>query len=132
MRTGLQGTRLAALAYIVPFLFVFSPTLLMNGSLWEIVLSVATAVVGTWLVGMSLVGYLFRPLSWFSRAVLVLAGIGLLIPLRGSALEGLIPNVAGAALAFPFLLREWLRKTPGEYLPVSAAGDPKPGYGGKA
>ena len=123
MQTGWAGTRLAALAYLVPFLFVYSPALLMKGSAWEIAVSLATAIVGTWILGMALVGYWFRPLLWPARFFLALSAIGLLIPLRGEEMVGWVVNILGAAVAAPLLLRELRHNASGTYTSVPTATD---------
>lgn len=123
MRTGWAGTRLAALAYVVPFLFVYSPALLMKGSAWEIAYSVATAIVGTWILGMALVGYWMRPLPVSMRFFLGLSAIGLLIPLRGEAIVGWLANLVGAGIAIPLLLRERWRSAAGEYVSMPTGAD---------
>lgn len=123
MRTGWAGTRLAALAYIVPFLFVFSPALLLKGPVWEIAVSVATAVVGTWVLGMALVGYWLRPLLWPVRFLLALSAIGLLIPLRGDEMVAWVVNILGAAVSALLLVREWRQNASGTYASVPTATD---------
>ncbi|OGQ80849.1 MAG: hypothetical protein A3G40_05665 [Deltaproteobacteria bacterium RIFCSPLOWO2_12_FULL_57_22] len=123
MRTGWAATRLAALAYVVPFLFVYSPALLMKGHLWEVVLSLTTAIVGTWILGMALVGYWVRSLPWLTRFLLGLSALGLLIPLRGEEMVGWVVNILGAAVAAPLLLREWRHNASGTYTSVPTATD---------
>ena len=81
MRTGFVAMRLGWTAYIVPFLFMFSPALLLqSGSTTETVIAVATAIVGVWLISAGMVGYLARPMVLWLRGGFVLSGIGLLIP----------------------------------------------------
>ena len=63
MRTGLAGVRFGWSAYIVPFLFVWSPTLLMQGSVFDVSLAFITAVLGIYLVSVAVVGYLLRPVG---------------------------------------------------------------------
>ena len=46
MKTGWAATRLGWTAYIVPFLFVYSPSLLLQGNPFQVALAVATAVGG--------------------------------------------------------------------------------------
>lgn len=60
METGWTAMRFSWTAYIVPFLFVMSPTLLMQGSAADILLAVATAVVGVWFVSAGMIGFGLR------------------------------------------------------------------------
>ncbi|MGH7263661.1 MAG: TRAP transporter permease [Candidatus Rokuibacteriota bacterium] len=81
MRTGFTAMRFGWTAYIVPFLFMFSPSLLLQGtSVTETVVAVVTALVGVWLVSAGMIGYLFRPMPAWLRAGFVVAGTCLLIP----------------------------------------------------
>lgn len=107
MRTGLTAMRLGFIAYIVPFLFVFSPALLLMGSPGEIVLAFTTAVLGCFLVGAALTGHLFRELNAGKRVFMGLAGIGLLIPAHGQFLMvGLATDIVGGALALILIFSE--------------------------
>lgn len=80
IKTGWQAMRLCSIAYIVPFLFVFSPSLLLIGHWYEVALSIITAIIGAMLLGVGVVGYLFRPVGVIKRALFILAAAGLLIP----------------------------------------------------
>ncbi len=119
MRTGYAGMRLGAVAYIIPFLFVLSPALLLNGSLTEIILVAVTAIAGCFLLSVGLVGYLVREMNWVKRGLLILAGVGLLIPAQGMfATAGLISDIGGVFLAVAVFLVELLpRWLPREVAP---------------
>jgi TRAP-type uncharacterized transport system fused permease subunit len=100
--------RLGILAYIVPFLFIFSPALLLMGPTWEIIVSIVTAVAGCFLLGCALVGYLFRTLSPQMRVLMGLAGIGLLIPIQSQfVMTTIFINIIGGILAILLLFWEW-------------------------
>jgi len=86
MRTGFAAMRLGWTAYIVPFLFMFSPALLLqSGSTTVTVLAIATAIIGVWLISAGMVGYLAGPVVPWLRAGFVLSGACLLIPDRIAA-----------------------------------------------
>ena len=80
VRTGWEAMRLCSIAYVVPFLFVFSPALLLIGSWYAVAISIATAVVGAVLLGVGLVGYLFCPIGVLKRLLFLVAAAGLLVP----------------------------------------------------
>ena len=79
-RTGWTGMRLGIVAYIVPFIFVYHPALILEGSALEIVTTVLTASVGVALLGTACAGYLFRPLGWLRRLWAIAAAMLLLLP----------------------------------------------------
>jgi TRAP transporter 4TM/12TM fusion protein len=58
MDVGMQSMRLGSIMYFVPFFFVLNPALILRGAPWEIVVVVATAALGVWLIASSLGGYL--------------------------------------------------------------------------
>lgn len=80
LETGLSSMRLGWSAYIVPFLFVFSPTLLLIGEPGAIVLALVSAVLGIWWISMALVGHGFSALGLAYRLSFGVAGLLALIP----------------------------------------------------
>ena len=114
VRTGWEAMRLCSIAYIVPFLFVFSPSLLLYGHWYIVTLSVATALIGSTLLGVGLVGYLFRPIGAVKRLLFVLAAVALLIPVlrTGEYVElTWATNASGLALAIVMIGAEWLARS---------------------
>ena len=64
MRTGFVAMRFGWTAYIVPFLFMFSPALLLQSpSPVETAMAVCTAIAGVWLISAGMIGYLLQPLG---------------------------------------------------------------------
>lgn len=113
IRTGWEAMRLCSIAYIIPFLFVFSPSLLLYGHWYIVMLSVATAVIGSILLGIGMTGYLFRPVAASKRALFLIAAVALLIPVvsKGGYVElTWAINAGGFALALALIAVEWLAK----------------------
>jgi TRAP transporter 4TM/12TM fusion protein len=115
-RTGFTAMRLGIVAFIVPFVFVYNPALIMVGSAPEIAFAFVTAILGVTALAAALSGYLIRGINWLERAPLALGGFMLLIPgwtasktigLAGINLftaPGWVTDAAGAALvALPVL-----------------------------
>jgi TRAP transporter 4TM/12TM fusion protein len=105
MRTGFAAVRLGWSAYVVPFLFVLSPELLMKGDAIDIAITFVTAVAGVWLASIGVVGYFARRLDVGIRLLFVAAGLSLLLP-AGAFAWGMWSNAAGAGLAALLLTRE--------------------------
>ena len=96
MKTGFAAVRFGWLAYIIPFLFVLSPSLIMRGSVEDVLLAVITAMIGVWLFSVGLIGYFVRPLSWGPRLGFLVTGLCTLLP--AEAFEGALAiNIAGGA-----------------------------------
>jgi TRAP transporter 4TM/12TM fusion protein len=100
MRTGFAACRFGWTAFIVPVLFVFSPSLLMIGSPGTIAWAFVTALVGVWLISIAFVGHFQRLLTPAMRLLFVAFGIAALIPadMFGGVLLDLIGVIGGAAL----------------------------------
>ena len=95
MRTAWEAMRFGWPAYVVPFLFVLSPSLLLIGTPWDVALSVTTAIAGVWLASVALVGFLFRPMNPLLRILFGVSGLALLVP--ADAFEGALAlDIAGA------------------------------------
>jgi TRAP transporter 4TM/12TM fusion protein len=115
VRAGWEAMRLGILAYIVPFLFVFSPTLLLLGSWTNVTVSVVTAICGTVLLGVGLVGYLFRHIGIIRRFLFIASAVALLIPVVGSGHYVQLTwavNGAGLVLGLILVANEWVGRSP--------------------
>jgi TRAP transporter 4TM/12TM fusion protein len=96
-KTGFYAMRLGAVLFILPFLFVINPALILQGS-WDNILQAAfTASVAIWLLSSAMEGYLYRvgALGWPLRALVMVAGALLIYPelisdIVGFCLIGLI------------------------------------------
>lgn len=105
MATAWESMRFGWTAYIVPFLFVFSPSLLLLGDPGEIVLAVATAIIGVYAISAAFVGWLHGPAGPVRRVLVGLAGLALLLPPGIGGPQTIWINAAGfAALAALWLM----------------------------
>jgi len=97
MATAVSAVRFGWPAYVIPFLFVLSPTLLMKGDVVAIILTTVTAIIGVAAVTAAIAGYLFNPLRPLSRLLIAVSGIALLMPPASFPAAAWL-NIAGAAL----------------------------------
>lgn len=118
MATAWESMRLGWTAYIVPFLFVFSPSLLLLGDPGDIVVAVLAAIVGVYAVSAAFVGWLHGPAGAVRRTLVGLSGLALLVPPALGGAQTIWINGAGIVVfASLWLLarREFsdeLQKTP--------------------
>jgi len=75
LKIGAVATKLAIAAFLLPFMFVFQPALLLQGSVIEVVMAVVFALIGLWAVAVGLEGYWNRRLLPWIRILLVVAGV---------------------------------------------------------
>jgi len=90
-KAGWEAVRIGAAGFIVPFMFVYEPSLLMIGDWRDIASSFITATLGTIILAASLQGYLIRPAPMWQRVVLFVAALCLIKP-------GWISDIIGLAL----------------------------------
>ncbi|MFJ5770054.1 TRAP transporter permease [Psychrobacillus sp. NPDC093180] len=91
IKTGVEASKLAIAAFIIPYMVVFSPTLLMiDTTLWEIIWVFITALIGMIAIGAGVIGYWYRKVNWIERIFAVVAGLLLIYPEGYSDIAGLI------------------------------------------
>ena len=89
MKTGVQATKLAIGAFIVPYVFAMNEQMLFIGATaGDIVLICITAVLGMFGVAVAMNGFLYVKLPWFARVGFMAGGLLLLVP-------GLATDIAG-------------------------------------
>ena len=106
MKTGLNATKLAIAAFIVPYIFAYSPQMLMeNISAWyEVVLIVVSALLGLFSVAAALNGFFIRKIPLVFRLLLTAGGLCMMIP-------GALSDVIGfAVLAATFFYQIMMKK----------------------
>ena len=94
MRTGFLALRLSLAGFIVPFLFVYNPAMLMIDTTdiavnakefalpaWNVILSITvTSIVGILALGAAVEGYFKTALSWFWRIFLGVGALMMIVP----------------------------------------------------
>ncbi|MGE4254655.1 MAG: TRAP transporter permease [Xanthobacteraceae bacterium] len=109
MRTGYIAMKLGWSVFLIPFMFVFSGTLLLLGDPISTLLDVATAIVAIWIISASVIGYSVRQLGAVDRMMYFIAGTGLIIPVESFATARWF-NIAGASIAVALLVWELARR----------------------
>jgi TRAP transporter 4TM/12TM fusion protein len=98
MRTAFESTRVSIAAFIIPFVFVYSPQLLLIDTTWAgALLITATALIGMIGISVGLIGYWLTRVLMIERILLVGAGLCLIIP--GWVTDGIGLGVIAALLA---------------------------------
>lgn len=96
-KSGVTAVKLAIAAFIVPYIFIYSPILVMeNVTALSLITTVITAVLGMVAVSSSMIGFYIRYSRFYERLLLFVAGIVLIIP-----------NLLGALIGIPLMLAVW-------------------------
>jgi TRAP transporter 4TM/12TM fusion protein len=104
MKTGVIATRLAIGAFILPYIYVLSPQLLLiDVTFLGVLQPIVTSILGMSALGAALTGFLLRPLSWPERLLLVGAGLCLVDP-------GWITDLVGLAVIVAVVLYQLARR----------------------
>jgi TRAP transporter 4TM/12TM fusion protein len=102
--TGLWAMRIAATGFIVPFMFVYGPSLLFIGSWFDIITSSISASFGVIALAAGMMGFFVKELKMWERFVLVAAAFLLIKP-------GLYTDAAGyILLLFIYLRQKYFQK----------------------
>lgn len=102
-KTGLKAFLFGIVAYIVPFMFVFSPALLLQGSTLTVIYGILTALFGIYLLSASVAGYLRTSMPLILRLVLFAGGIVLIH-------YSFVTDLIGLALFILVLIFQTLKK----------------------
>ena len=99
MKTGVNATKLAIAAFIVPYIFAMNPQMLFVdvSSALQVVQICISALLGIFGVAAALNGFLYRAISPLMRLILVVGGLGMLIP-------GTVTDVTGFVLVVGVVL----------------------------
>lgn len=97
MRTSVESFRLGLAAFVVPFMFFYSPSMLMEGDWLEIAHVGVSAMVGIYLLSSAVQAWFFGRLGWPARIVLFAAALAMI---KG----GLISDAIGLAAGFALFL----------------------------
>jgi TRAP transporter 4TM/12TM fusion protein len=99
MMTGVTASRNVIVGFIVPFLFVYYPGLVMQGSPWEIVNMTASTAFGIIAYSSAFCNFLYRVCNVWERVALFFSGILLITP-------GLTTDSLGLAILVTVYLRQ--------------------------
>ena len=104
-KTGWLAMAFGWTLFVIPFLFVFSTTLLWKGDLISIAVDTLLAIVGVWFISASVMGYSVRNLTIVDRLAYAITGICTFMP-DGAFGMGRWFNVAGVVFIVLTYLRE--------------------------
>ncbi|HET6469538.1 MAG TPA: TRAP transporter large permease subunit, partial [Geminicoccaceae bacterium] len=113
MQIGMNAVRIAIAGFVVPFMAVYSPALMLQGGTWVdtgYVVFKAALSIALW--GAAAIGYLRAPLGWGERLLAMAAAFTLVVAMP-------ITDEVGFGLALLFLVWHWWRSRAPVPRPVS-------------
>lgn len=103
LKTGVNASKLAIAAFLIPYIFVLSPQLLLidtNGL--EVVQIIITSLIGMFGVGISMEGFFLGKVHMLLRIIFLVAGLALIYP-------GLFTDIIGISAIGAGVLYQWLK-----------------------
>ena len=95
LMTGVNASKLAIAAFIIPYIFVLSPVLLMiDATAFGLVFSTVTAIMGMVGVSSAMIGYLSDNCTPLERIILFFAGLMMIVPGVETDIPGMIVFIA--------------------------------------
>ncbi|MBE6688447.1 MAG: TRAP transporter fused permease subunit [Ruminococcaceae bacterium] len=124
LKTGVTATRLAITAFIIPYIFAYSPAMLIvdpsaTGALafavapLQLVQIIITSLSGIFALSAGMEGYMFTGLKWWQRIILVAAGLTLIEPTLLTDIIGLVLISASILMQYFAVKKETGRSTKG-------------------
>ena len=114
-KTGYKAFRLAFCSFLMPYLFVYNPVLLMEGGVLDILWSLVTALIGAYLLASGFEGFFFRwSLKWFERPLMILGAVMLIVP-------GMVTDLVGIAIIVVEFVTEFMFKRSEKCVPVTVS-----------
>ena len=80
MKTGLRGMLFALVGFLVPFVFVYNPAILLQGSVIQIIIAAAQLLVGTYFLALAVSGFFRNELPMWLRLVFFVVALGFIDP----------------------------------------------------
>ena len=117
IKVAIVSIRLAIMKYIIPFFFIFRPSVLMMGKWYAIVQTVVVTVISANLMAIGTVGYYRGPVNIYLRVFAVFTALLLIVP-------GLVYDVIGICMFCGLV--GWMRFK--EKRMLAEEGTPSPGY----
>ena len=103
IKTGVNASKLAIAAFLIPYMFVLNPQLLLiNTTGLEIVQITITSLIGMLGIGIAMEGYILGKVSWLLRAMFLVGGLALIDP-------GLYTDIIGMATIGLGILYQWFK-----------------------
>lgn len=104
MKTGVNATKLAIAAFIVPYIFAYNPAMLFinTNGWWEVAQIIISSLLGLFGIASALNGHLFKKIPMVFRLLLIAGGLSMMIP-------GTYTDLIGLAVVGGITVLQWLQ-----------------------
>ena len=104
LKTGVNATRLAITAFIVPYIFAFNPAMLfIDTGIIEVIQIILTSMIGIFGVASGMEGYMFTKMKWYEIILVIGGGLLLIDPSLITDIVGIV--IIGVVVAVQLIKR---------------------------
>lgn len=103
LKTALAACRIGLAGFIIPFIFIYQPAILGQGTIMEVGISVLSALIAILALGASTIGFFIIRTGWLARGILLGAALSLITP-------GIISKTIGLILILIIIIFQYLVK----------------------
>lgn len=103
MDVGWQAMRFAIAGFIIPFMFIYGPAMVLEGTGIDITTSILTGLLGTYALAGAVQGYLLKQTTWIDRGILLIAAVSLIKP-------GYVTDIVGFCLLALVLAMHYIQR----------------------
>ncbi len=101
VKTGFKAAKLAIVGFVIPYMFVYNPALIVHGAVWDIILSSLTALCGVVILAAGMQGWLLAKTEPIERWMIIAAGFAMITP-------HFIVTLGGFVLAAFVIIKQWI------------------------
>jgi len=103
-KTGLYSTRIAIAAFIVPYIFVLNPAMLMiDTGIADIIFIIVTSLIGMYALSGACIGFVIDKCRWYETILLIAGGLLMIYP-------GLTTDIIGFILMSMIMILQYIRR----------------------
>lgn len=89
IKIAIAAVRLSIILFLIPFIFVYNQSLLLQGSVLEIIIATVSAIIGITSLSIALEGWFTVKLIWWKRLICTVGGLLMMVPGKFSDLIGI-------------------------------------------
>ena len=100
MKTGWTAFKYALVAFLIPFVFVYDPSILLIGTPYQIIKGIIMTVISVYLLASGLAGYMNGKINSLLQAILIVASVLVIVPEIISSIIGIIIGIIVFIITF--------------------------------
>lgn len=100
LKTGFEASRIAVAGYIIPYMLIYNPGIMLRGTYMEILVALTAAVLATYLIVIAFEGWMLTYLKPAERAVLIVTALLIPFPILLTPAQGILLGLVAIAATY--------------------------------